>query len=71
MTDVVVIGGGIIGLAVARELTLRRGYSVTVLEKEAEWAAQQAAAVLSAAGIEVVKIPPRSSAGLPRLAGTG
>jgi L-2-hydroxyglutarate oxidase len=41
MTHVVVVGGGIIGLAVARELTLRRGYSVTVLEKEAEWAAQQ------------------------------
>ncbi len=41
MTHVVVIGGGIIGLAVARELTLRRGYSVTVLEKDAAWATQQ------------------------------
>ena len=41
MTRVIVIGGGIVGLAVARELTLRRGYSVTVLEKDAAWAAQQ------------------------------
>jgi L-2-hydroxyglutarate oxidase len=41
MTHVIVIGGGIVGLAVARELTLRRGYSVTVLEKDATWAAQQ------------------------------
>jgi L-2-hydroxyglutarate oxidase len=41
MRHVIVIGGGIIGLAVARELTLRRGYSVTVLEKEAAWASQQ------------------------------
>jgi L-2-hydroxyglutarate oxidase len=38
---VIVIGGGILGLAVARELTLRRGYSVTVLEKEPAWASQQ------------------------------
>jgi L-2-hydroxyglutarate oxidase len=36
----VVIGGGILGLAVARELT-RRGDRVTVLEKEARWAAHQ------------------------------
>jgi L-2-hydroxyglutarate oxidase len=37
---VVVIGGGIIGLAVAWELT-RRGTEVTVLEKEDHWAAHQ------------------------------
>ena len=37
---VVVIGGGIVGLATARELT-RRGYRVTVLEKEPGWAAHQ------------------------------
>lgn len=35
--DVVVVGAGIIGLAVARELTRRRpGLSITVFEKEAE-----------------------------------
>ncbi|HEX6522576.1 MAG TPA: L-2-hydroxyglutarate oxidase [Streptosporangiaceae bacterium] len=38
---VIVIGGGIVGLAVARELAMRRGNSVTVLEKEAAWASQQ------------------------------
>jgi len=38
---VVVIGGGIVGLATARELTRRRGYRVTVLEKEPRWAAHQ------------------------------
>ncbi|WP_345702388.1 L-2-hydroxyglutarate oxidase [Saccharomonospora xinjiangensis] len=37
---VTVIGGGIIGLAVARELTAR-GCHVTVLEKENRWAAHQ------------------------------
>lgn len=37
---VVVIGGGILGLAVARELT-KRGLVVTVLEKEDRWAAHQ------------------------------
>jgi (S)-2-hydroxyglutarate dehydrogenase len=37
---VVIIGGGIIGLAVARELVLR-GDRVTVLEKEDRWAAHQ------------------------------
>lgn len=37
---VVVIGGGIIGLAVAAEL-VRRGSAVTVLEKEHHWAAHQ------------------------------
>jgi len=38
--SVVVIGGGIIGLAVAWELT-GRGLDVTVLEKEGGWAAHQ------------------------------
>lgn len=37
---VAVIGGGIIGLAVARELVIR-GMHVTVLEKEGRWAAHQ------------------------------
>nr|WP_042184303.1 L-2-hydroxyglutarate oxidase [Kibdelosporangium sp. MJ126-NF4]CEL16211.1 L-2-hydroxyglutarate oxidase [Kibdelosporangium sp. MJ126-NF4]CTQ94136.1 L-2-hydroxyglutarate oxidase (EC 1.1.3.15) [Kibdelosporangium sp. MJ126-NF4] len=36
----VVVGGGIVGLAVARELTAR-GNQVTVLEKENRWAAHQ------------------------------
>lgn len=40
MRRVVVIGGGIIGLAVARELTAR-GERVTVCEKEDRWAAHQ------------------------------
>nr|WP_158888509.1 L-2-hydroxyglutarate oxidase [Amycolatopsis anabasis] len=40
MRRVVVIGGGIVGLAVAWELT-RRGAAVTVLEKEDHWAAHQ------------------------------
>lgn len=40
MRRTVVIGGGIIGLAVARELTMR-GDAVTVLEKEDRWAAHQ------------------------------
>ncbi|MDV6012357.1 L-2-hydroxyglutarate oxidase [Haloechinothrix sp. LS1_15] len=40
MRTVVVIGGGILGLAVARELA-RRGTGVTVLEKEGRWAAHQ------------------------------
>ncbi|NIJ14569.1 L-2-hydroxyglutarate oxidase [Saccharomonospora amisosensis] len=38
--SVLVIGGGIIGLAVARELALR-GARVTVLEKEHRWGAHQ------------------------------
>jgi L-2-hydroxyglutarate oxidase len=38
--NVVVVGGGIVGLAVAWELT-RRGVDVTVLEKESRWAAHQ------------------------------
>ncbi len=40
MRHVVVIGGGILGLATARELTAR-GARVTVLEKEDRWAAHQ------------------------------
>lgn len=40
MRRVVVIGGGILGLAVARELTVR-GDEVTLLEKEDRWAAHQ------------------------------
>ncbi|HEX5405439.1 MAG TPA: L-2-hydroxyglutarate oxidase [Pseudonocardiaceae bacterium] len=40
MRHVSVVGGGIIGLAVARELT-RRGDRVTVFEKEDHWAAHQ------------------------------
>ncbi|HEV3357078.1 MAG TPA: L-2-hydroxyglutarate oxidase [Pseudonocardiaceae bacterium] len=40
MRHVVVIGGGILGLAVANELT-GRGDRVTVLEKEDHWAAHQ------------------------------
>lgn len=40
MRHVVVVGGGIIGLAVARELT-RRGDRVTVCDKEDHWAAHQ------------------------------
>ncbi|HEV2634812.1 MAG TPA: L-2-hydroxyglutarate oxidase [Actinocrinis sp.] len=41
MRHTVVIGGGIVGLAVARELALHRGHQVTVLEKEDHWAAHQ------------------------------
>jgi L-2-hydroxyglutarate oxidase len=37
----VVVGGGIVGLATARELTRRGGYDVTVLEKEPRWATHQ------------------------------
>lgn len=40
MRRVIVIGGGIIGLAVARELS-RRGDAVTVLEKESRWGVHQ------------------------------
>ena len=40
MTDVVVAGAGIVGLATAHELT-RRGHRVTVLDKEREVAAHQ------------------------------
>ncbi|MDQ2583190.1 L-2-hydroxyglutarate oxidase [Saccharothrix yanglingensis] len=40
MRRVVVIGGGIVGLATAREL-VRRGHEVVVLEKERRWAAHQ------------------------------
>ena len=41
MRHTIVIGGGIVGLAVARELALHRGDQVTVLEKEDRWAAHQ------------------------------
>jgi L-2-hydroxyglutarate oxidase len=37
----IVVGGGIVGLAVAHELATQRGYDVTVLEKEGGWAAHQ------------------------------
>jgi L-2-hydroxyglutarate oxidase len=37
----VVVGGGILGLATARELVGRRACRVTVLEKEPRWAAHQ------------------------------
>ena len=40
MTDVVVAGAGIVGLATAYELT-RRGHAVTVLDKERTVAAHQ------------------------------
>jgi L-2-hydroxyglutarate oxidase len=40
MGTAVVVGGGIVGLAVAREL-LGRGFAVTVCEKEPRWAAHQ------------------------------
>lgn len=41
-TDVAVIGGGILGLAIARELLQRRpGLRVTILEREAELATHQ------------------------------
>jgi L-2-hydroxyglutarate oxidase len=35
------VGGGVVGLATARELALARGWHVTVLEKEPGWAAHQ------------------------------
>lgn len=38
---VIVIGGGIVGLATARELATVRGHDVTVLEKEPRWAVHQ------------------------------
>lgn len=41
MARVLVIGGGIGGLAVARELAAERGHDVTVVEKEPSWAAHQ------------------------------
>ena len=41
MRHAVVIGGGIVGLATARELALTRGWRVTVLEKEPHWAGHQ------------------------------
>jgi L-2-hydroxyglutarate oxidase len=40
MRGAIVVGGGIVGLAVARELA-GRGYAVTVCEKEDRWAAHQ------------------------------
>lgn len=41
MRHAVVVGGGVVGLATARELALARGWHVTVLEKEPGWAAHQ------------------------------
>ena len=41
MARVLVIGGGIAGLAVARELAAERGHDVSVVEKEPTWAAHQ------------------------------
>src|SRR5215472_13420421 len=41
MARVIVIGGGIAGLTVAWELAIGRGHEVTVVEKEAGWAAHQ------------------------------
>ncbi|AUS78664.1 L-2-hydroxyglutarate oxidase [Actinoalloteichus sp. AHMU CJ021] len=41
MAHVTVIGGGVVGLAVARELRVVRGHHVTVLEKENGWARHQ------------------------------
>jgi (S)-2-hydroxyglutarate dehydrogenase len=41
MARVIVVGGGIAGLAVARELAANRGHDVTVVEKEADWAVHQ------------------------------
>ncbi|HEY8372976.1 MAG TPA: L-2-hydroxyglutarate oxidase [Pseudonocardiaceae bacterium] len=38
---VAVVGGGIVGLAVAHELAVHRGYAVTVLEKENTWSRHQ------------------------------
>lgn len=40
MPEAIVVGGGIVGLAVAHELTAR-GHRVTVCEKETGWAAHQ------------------------------
>jgi L-2-hydroxyglutarate oxidase len=41
MGRVAVVGGGILGLAVARELAVEGGHTVTVVEKERGWAAHQ------------------------------
>ena len=41
MGHVIVVGGGIVGLAVAHELVTQRGHTVTVVEKEAVWASHQ------------------------------
>jgi (S)-2-hydroxyglutarate dehydrogenase len=41
MGRVAVVGGGILGLAVARELAVEGGHTVTVVEKENGWAAHQ------------------------------
>ena len=39
MPEIGVIGGGIVGVAIARALALRDGMTVTLLEKEARLAA--------------------------------
>ena len=38
---IIILGGGIVGLAIARELSLRGYIDITVIEKEAECASHQ------------------------------
>ncbi|MBF2076206.1 MAG: glycine oxidase ThiO [Synechococcales cyanobacterium C42_A2020_086] len=54
-SDILILGGGVIGLAIAVELKLR-GASVTVLSRDSQQAATQAAAGMLAPGAEA--IPP-------------